>query len=368
MTLADHRSGGAREPQVELLVPVLPVLVRGADQGDEAGAEDQRGTLRPPPSCAGQRAAHRYGGSAAPGLERHPYADAAGHRPRPAQRPPPARKPAVAAGAARPPGRRARPRPARPPGPGRPRRNDDDGQAGAQAGQVHRRRDRDRPAGPPIGISGDAAKRWPRRQSGPPRSPGRPGQGQRRAARVSQGRQNGKLRRVQRELAGDEQGLSTTSTKCGQRGEHRKPDRLRPDRPLRRTPLPGQVREIERPGGRVMSGQRAGRGGELDEAHARPQPHVCRITRAKLATRTSVRQNRDSSAPAARRPGEARAPPGHRSSDHRRYPERQRDRAALGSGLARCGRAHLRRAWHTEQVQRAARPQPSHSLPAAGRS
>ena len=360
--LAEHRSGHASELQVELLVPVLPVPVGGADQGDQARPEDQGRQQRRQSHCRHrERAAHRDGTAAAAGLERHSYPDAAGHRPGHGQglgqpgTAEPAARPGHAQRAVRAPGHAPGHR-----GQQHQRRDRDDGQTGAQDGQVdldagarlgqpgrpdgHQRRRRDRDGhGEACTAAGHRAGPGQKQRSQP--GPGHP-----------EGAQNGKLRRIQDELAANELAEYHERENRGQRGEHGQADGLRADRLLRRTRLPGQVREAERPGGRVTSGQRAGRGGERGEAHARPQPHVCGITRAEPPALTSPPESGTQQHP--RRAAQARR--GHHlviEGDDRRYPEGQRDRAALGRA-GRSGRAYLRRARHTEQVQRAARPQP----------
>jgi hypothetical protein len=80
-------AGGGAEVQVDLLHPVLAVVVRCADQADEAGAEDGGGRERGDrDDAAGQRAAHRDRGPAVARLERHRDPGATGHRPGVGQR------------------------------------------------------------------------------------------------------------------------------------------------------------------------------------------------------------------------------------------------------------------------------------------
>ena len=94
--LGDRRRGGeqaarglrayAAEAKVGDRVPVLPVRARRADEADQAGAEhagrDHGGDRD---DAARQGGPDGHGGPAPAGLERQPHADAAGHRPGPAQ-------------------------------------------------------------------------------------------------------------------------------------------------------------------------------------------------------------------------------------------------------------------------------------------
>ena len=85
--LAGLGAGSAAEVEVHLLHPVLPVVVRRADQADEAGAENGGGRERGDrDDAARQRAADRDRGPAVARLERHRDPGAAGHGPGVGQR------------------------------------------------------------------------------------------------------------------------------------------------------------------------------------------------------------------------------------------------------------------------------------------
>ena len=132
----------------------------------------------------------------------------------------------------------------------------------------------------PIGISGEAATAMATASSAPVTViDGEPGQGQRDqgAPGRAEGAQHRELRRVQRELPGEQLAEHDEGDQAGQRGEGRERDGLRAGGLLKRGHLVGLADHVDPPAGtrvagraRVLSGQGAGGGEEPGHGRARP--------------------------------------------------------------------------------------------------
>ena len=265
--------------QIELLAPVLPVLVRRADQAEEAGPEDQGrhhgGDRQGRP---GQRAAHRHGRAPVTGLHRHPHPEAARHRtgqPEGWGQPGGTAQrlrlghaegaPGVGGGAHRP-GRHQH-----------ERRYGDDDQPGAEDGQVDvdaraglrgpGRADRHQRGG------GDGhAHRDDGAGCGHQQHPGQRQHGQLDPAHAERP-QNREFRRVQHQLAVQQLRDHGQGDETGQRGEDGQGDRLRADLPLGRGVGGGQMDDLDA-ADPVPGGQRSGLAGEGGRVSPGPEHDV----------------------------------------------------------------------------------------------